>query len=138
MTFWLPNWRKIDLTDGWTTHWIRNCLDCHTQRVAIHGSKSKWRSVMSGILQGSVLGPVLFNSFVGYMASGIKCILSKFADDTKLGGAADMSDGRVTIQRDQDRLDRWAYVNLMKYDKAKCKILHLSQDNPKHKYRPDR
>jgi len=87
---------------------------------------------MSGVHQGSVLGQVLFNIFVGNMDSGIECTLSKFADDTKLCGAADMLEERDAIQGD---LERCSCVNLIKFNKAKCRVPHMGWGNPKHKYR---
>jgi len=121
--------------DGWTTRWIRNWLDGRTQRVAVNGSMSKWRPVMSGIPQGSVLGLALFNTFVGDMDSETECTLSKFANGTELCGAIDTLEGRDAICRDLDELERWACANLMKFNKAKCKVLHVDQVNPKQKYR---
>ena len=105
------------------------------QRVAVSGSMSKWRLVISGIPQWLVLGLVLFNIFVGDMNSGIECTLTKFADDIKLSGAVDMLEGRDAIQRDLDRLERWARVILMEFNKARCKALHLGQGDLKHRYR---
>ncbi|PKU44189.1 rna-directed dna polymerase from mobile element jockey-like [Limosa lapponica baueri] len=56
-------------------------------------------------------------------------------DDTKLCSAVNMLVGMGAIQRDLDRLERWARANLMKFNQAKCKVLHLGHANPRHKYR---
>jgi len=93
-----------------------------------------WRPVTSVVPQGSVLGLVLFKIFVSDMGSGIECTLSKSANNTKLCSAVNTLERRDVIQRNFDNLERWACANLMKFDKAKCKVLHMGWGNPKHKY----
>ncbi|KAK4812892.1 hypothetical protein QYF61_027286 [Mycteria americana] len=94
--------------DGWTTWWIRSWLDGCTQRVVVDSVMSKqWDRVHLG----------------------------KFANNTKPCGAVNTLEGRDAIQRDLDRFEKWACANLMKFNKAKCKLLHMGQGNPKHKYR---
>ena len=69
------------------------------------------------------------------MDSGIEYTLSQFADNTRLCGVVNMLEGRDAIQRDLDRLEEWAPVNVMKFNKAKCNVPHLGWRNPQYQYR---
>ncbi|KAK4823958.1 hypothetical protein QYF61_008344 [Mycteria americana] len=61
--------------------------------------------------------------------SGIECTLSN------LSAAVDTLEGRDAIQRDLDKLEERAHENLMKFNKAKCKVLHRGQGNPQYQYK---
>ena len=62
---------------------------------------------------------VLFNIFINNTLSGNECILGKLADDTKLSDAVDTAEGKDAIQKDLDKLERWALLNLVRFNKAK-------------------
>ena len=81
-----------------------------------------------------MLGPI-FKIFISDLDEGIEAVLIKFADDTKLGGVADTLEVCTTIQQDLDRLESWAGRNQMRFNKSKCRVLHLGRNNCMYQYR---
>lgn len=71
---------------------------CPVQRVIINGSISKHKPVMSGVPQGSILIPTLFNIFINDIDSVIVLTLSKFSDDSKFSDSAELLERRDAIQ----------------------------------------
>ncbi|KAJ7400182.1 RNA-directed DNA polymerase from mobile element jockey-like protein [Pitangus sulphuratus] len=131
---WVKNtfWAQMDRPREWW--WIRKQLDGRIQRVVVNGSESQWTSVKSGVPQGSILGPVLFNIFIIDIDEGIECTLSKFAD-TKLSGVVDTPECWDDIQKELDKHKKWSHGNLIGFNKAKYKVLHLGQSNTQYQHR---
>ena len=75
--------------------------------MAVSGRMSCWEDVSRGVSQGSVLGPSLFIVYINHLDRGVKSRLSKFADDTKLGGKVDSRGGGDQIQESIDTCIDW-------------------------------
>ncbi|CAM5153074.1 unnamed protein product [Natator depressus] len=99
------------------------------------GELSGWREVSSGVPQGSVLGPILFNLFTTDLGTKRGNVLIKFADDTKLGGIANTEKDRDILQEDLDDLVNWSNSNRMKFNSEKCKVMHLEINNKNFCYK---
>ncbi|KAF7236297.1 Tenascin-X [Varanus komodoensis] len=118
-----------------TVRWIMAWLTEQKQRVTISGESSGWWPVTSGVPQGPVLRPILFNLFINDMEEGVNSLLIKFADDSKTGAVATTEEQVLQIQKVLDRLWKWAGDNRMAFNVDKCKVLHLGHRNRCHKYR---
>jgi hypothetical protein len=117
-------------------NWIRSWLTDRAQRVVLNGKASGWAAVLSGVPQGSVLGPILFLVYINDIDGAAVLIeaLRKFADDTKLGNGAETEESRRRLQETLDRLVEWAQVWGMEFNIKKCKVMHFGRTNPKQVY----
>ena len=112
--------------------WIRNFLSNRQQRVRVGREYSDWESVLSGIPQGSILGPILFTVFINDLPDGLLSICKIFADDTKLYNNAE---NHVALQHDLDYLSDWSEKWKLFFNIQKCKVLHMGKENSNHEYR---
>ena len=94
--------------DGKALEWIRDWLSNRKQRVVLNDTNSKWQPVLSGVPQGSVLGPLLFILYISDLDTGITSNISKFADDTKLFYRVPDNVTSSALQSDLDKLVAWA------------------------------
>ena len=111
------------------TDWIEQWLTDRRQRVVVDGEVSNWKSVLSGVLQGSVLGPIVFLIYINDLEDSITSNVLKFADDTKLFRKVNTNGDKQHLQNDLDRLVKWSEKGQMLFNFGKCKCLHTGHGN---------
>ena len=103
--------------------WIQNFLKSRTQQVIVSGTKSGESQVLSGVPQGSVLGPLLFLIMINDITEGINSYTSLFADDTRVASKISSEDCVEKFQEDLDKLYTWQENNKMKFNGSKFEIM---------------
>ena len=114
--------------------WIADFLKGTKQQVSIEGCLSILVMILSGIPQGSVLGPLLFILFVNEMPDLVHSSILMFADDTKLFTEIHNEEDVKRLQTDLTTLQDWFQIWQLKFNPDKCHVLHLGRNNQKYKY----
>jgi len=114
----------------WIEFWLKN----RKQRVLVNGQFSSWEEVLSGVPQGSVLGPLLFLIFINDLDTDILSKLCKFADDTKIGRTVGTEQEVNILRRELNKLHTWAQDWQMAFNVDKCVVVHFGNQNKHHEY----
>jgi len=114
---------------GSTNDWIKAFLSNRTQTVVLDGDSSDSADVLSGVPQGSVLGPVLFLLYINDLPDNIRSSVRLFADDCVLYKHIYSDADCHSLQEDIDRLAIWEKTWLMKFNASKCHTLRVSNQN---------
>ena len=137
----VPNQRLLNKLshygiDGSCHRWIKSCLSGRTQKVMVDGTFSDVAPVVSGVPQGTVLGPLLFLLFINDLPSttspGTRIRL--FADDCLIYRPIRNSQDQVTLQHDLDNLIRWSKQWGMRCNAAKCKVMRTTGGIKSHRF----
>ena len=121
---------------GKIQEWVKSFLSQRKQHVGVRSAQSEWADVISGVPQGSVLGPILFVIYINDLPDIVSSTTKMFADDTKIYNKIDKnnSSGEEKIQQDLDRLQEWSDTWLLRFNATKCKSMHMGPSNRKTDY----
>ena len=104
------------------------------KRVAVRGSYSNWTDVISGVPQGSVLGPTLFIIYVNDLPDYVQSFLGLFADDTKIYRSITSPIDSSLLQQDLISILDWCGIWLSSLNFAKCKHMSIGRESTANQY----
>ena len=113
--------------DGRLLKFIMNYLSEREQCVVLDSIKSSMKAVLSGVPQGSILGPILFVLFINDLPKGLssETSIALYADDTKIWRSIKNYNDMVSLQNDIDYLHSWSVINKMNFHPEKCKVVSV-------------
>ena len=106
--------------------WMESFLTKRVQTVICEGATSPSSPVTSGVPQGSVLGPLLFLTYINDLPNGLTSIVKLFADDTLLYGVVVDDSDCDNLQDDLNKLEIWQHEWQMQFNPSKCNIICIS------------
>ena len=109
-----------------TLNWINAFFCFRQQRVMVNDIKSDWAAVVSGVPQGTVLGPLLFSLYINDITADIESEIRLFADDCVCYREIKNEEDTLKLQRDIDRLGSWARKWGMRFQPVKCNMMQLT------------
>ena len=104
------------------------------QVVCVNGTVSKWAKVMSGVPQGSVLGPVLFIISINFLPDSVTNHIQIFADDSKLWEPVKTIEDCEAMQNDITQLHEWANTWQQNFNEKMCTVLRVGKHFPSYTY----
>ena len=128
----LQKLKNIYKIDGRLLKFIASYLSGREQCVVIGNKTSTSKPVLSGVPQGSILGPILFVLFINDLPNGLSpgTNLALYADDTKIWRIINSESDHDTLQRDITYLNDWARQNMMNFHPQKCKVVSVAHREP--------
>src|SRR6266568_4819827 len=119
---------------GKTLLWIQSWLTGRRQKVGLNREFSDWCDVLSGVPQGSVLGPLLFLIYINDIDEYIVSKLGKFADDTKLCRGISNNNDADILRSDLNQIYQWSLDWQMLFNVDKCTVIHMGYNNNEYVY----
>ena len=114
---------------GQMLKWFTSYLYGRVQRVQVSGKFSDWICVKSGVPQGSILGPLLFNIHVLDLPSFVISSIPQYADDTVLYRPIVSDQDEEILQADLEAIRTWSSVNKLPLNAAKCVVMHITRSH---------
>ena len=122
---------------GATLRWMKDYLQGREMRTVIRDTYSSWRNVASGVPQGSVLAPIMFQLYVNDITEELNSYINLFADDAKVMKIIKDENDCKELQTDIDKIHAWSQRWKLEFNAKKCHVLEIgkSKNRPSWNYK---